>query len=130
MFPSIIRLRALQRGVDILVATPGRLLDLAQQGHVQLSAVEVFVLDEVDRMLDMGFMPDIQRVLEQVPEERQTLFFSATMPPKMEKLAEGIVRDPVRVSIEPEQLTVDRISQRVLFVGKKRQGCPAAFAAE
>ena len=119
--PQFHQVKALKRGVDVLVATPGRLLDLCEQGHIFLGNAEVLVLDEVDRMLDMGFMPDIQRVLEQVPDERQTLFFSATMPPKMAKLAETIVRDPVRVSIEPEQLTVDRITQRVLFVGKQNK---------
>ena len=112
------QVKALNRGVDILVATPGRLLDLMQQGFIHLEEVEVFILDEVDRMLDMGFMPDIKRVLSHIPAERQTLFFSATMAPKMEALAHTMVRDPVRVSIAPEKLTVERIAQKVLFVGK------------
>jgi ATP-dependent RNA helicase RhlE len=81
------QVKALNRGVDILVATPGRLLDLMQQGYIHLNEVEVFILDEVDRMLDMGFIPDIKRVLAKLPERRQTLFFSATMAPKMEALA-------------------------------------------
>lgn len=113
------QVRALNRGVDILVATPGRLLDLMQQGHVRLREVEVLVLDEADRMLDMGFLPDIKRVLTQVPTERQTLFFSATMGPKMAELACTIVRDPVRVTIDPGQPTVEKIAQKVLFVDKK-----------
>jgi len=92
--------KALKRGVDILVATPGRLLDLMEQGFIHLEKVEVFVLDEVDRMLDMGFIPDIRKVLARIPE-RQTLFFSATMSPVMEELARTMVRDPLRVSIEP-----------------------------
>lgn len=110
---------ALTRGVDILVATPGRLLDLMGQGHVHLDRVEVFVLDEVDRMLDMGFLPDIRRVLAKVPRQRQTLFFSATLPRELEKLARTMVTDPVRVSIAPEQPAVERIQQKVLFVGKQ-----------
>jgi ATP-dependent RNA helicase RhlE len=115
------QVKALNRGVDILVATPGRLLDLMQQGYIYLNEVEVFILDEVDRMLDMGFMPDIKRVLSKIPAERQTLFFSATMAPKMLDLAHTIVRNPVRVSIEPEKPTVDLITQKVLFVGKKHK---------
>ena len=113
------QVQALNRGVDILVATPGRLLDLMQQGHVRLREVEVLVLDEADRMLDMGFLPDIKRVLAQVPDKRQTLFFSATMGAKMAQLAGAIVRDPVRVTIAPDQPAVERIAQKVLFVGKQ-----------
>ncbi len=113
------QVKALNRGVDILVATPGRLLDLMQQGHVRLDDVETFVLDEVDRMLDMGFLPDIKRIMAQVPDERQTLFFSATLPPKMMKLAFTMVKNPVRVTIAPEQRTVERITQKVLFVRKQ-----------
>ncbi len=115
------QVKALKRGVDVLAATPGRLLDLMQQGFIQLDAVEVFILDEVDRMLDMGFLPDIKRVLSKIPAERQTLFFSATMAPKMAELACTMVRNPVRVHIAPEQLTVERIAQKVLFVGKKNK---------
>ncbi len=112
------QVKALNRGVDILVATPGRLLDLMQQGFIHLNEVEVFILDEVDRMLDMGFIPDIKRVLSHIPADRQTLFFSATMAPEMVKLAHTMVRNPVRVSIAPEKLAVERINQKVLFVGK------------
>ncbi|MDA0989877.1 MAG: DEAD/DEAH box helicase [Verrucomicrobia bacterium] len=110
---------ALNRGIDILVATPGRLLDLMEQGFIRLHGVESFVLDEVDRMLDMGFLPDIKRVLAKVPAKRQTLFFSATMAPKMAELANTMVRNPVRVSVAPEQPAVERIVQKVMFVGKK-----------
>lgn len=112
------QVKALSGGVDILVATPGRLLDLMGQGHVRLDKVGIFVLDEVDRMLDMGFIRDIRRVLATVPDERQTMFFSATMPPKMEELARTMVRDPVRVTIAPEAPAVARITQCVFFVGK------------
>ena len=113
------QVQALNRGVDILVATPGRLLDLMQQGFIHLNEVEVFILDEGDRMLDMGFIPDIKRVLTHIPAERQTLFFSATMAPKMVQLAHTMVRNPVRVTIAPDQPTVESIAQKVLFVGKK-----------
>ncbi|MCJ7823988.1 MAG: DEAD/DEAH box helicase, partial [Anaerolineales bacterium] len=111
--------KVLNRGVDILVATPGRLLDLVQQGFIHLNEVEVFILDEGDRMLDMGFIPDIKRVLTYIPAERQTLFFSATLPPKMQALARTMVKNPVRVSITPDEPAVERIDQKVLFVGKK-----------
>lgn len=113
------QVKALNKGVDILVATPGRLLDLMQQGFVHLNEVEVFILDEGDRMLDMGFIPDIRKVLSHIPAERQTLFFSATMPPKMLNLAHTMVRNPVRITITPEQPVVESIDQKVLFVGKK-----------
>ncbi len=112
------QVKALNRGVDTLVATPGRLLDLMQQGHLRLDDVEVFVLDEVDRMLDMGFLPDIKRVLVQVPDERQTLFFSATLPPQMATLAHTMVKNPARVTIAPKQITVELVTQKVLFVSK------------
>jgi len=113
------QVKALGRGVDILVATPGRLPDLMQQGFINLGAVEVFILDEVDRMLDMGFIPDIKRVLSEVPAKRQTLFFSATMAPKIRDLAQTMVRDPVQVTIAPDKPAVERIAQKVLFVDKR-----------
>ncbi|MCK5327315.1 MAG: DEAD/DEAH box helicase [Candidatus Latescibacteria bacterium] len=115
------QVEALNRGVDILVATPGRLLDLMQQGHIHLNEVEVFILDEGDRMLDMGFIPDIKRVLSHIPDGRQTLFFSATLPAKMVKLAHTMVRNPVRVTIAPDEPAVESIAQKVLFVGKKNK---------
>jgi ATP-dependent RNA helicase RhlE len=112
---------ALRKGVDILIATPGRLLDLQGQGLLHLDKIEYFVLDEVDRMLDMGFIHDIQKVLKMIPKKRQTLFFSATMPPKMEKLAYTMVNNPVKVTIAPEQPTVEKIEQRLLFVDKNNK---------
>jgi ATP-dependent RNA helicase RhlE len=110
--------RAMNRGVDFLVATPGRLLDLMGQGIINLREVEAFVLDEADRMLDMGFIRDIRKVIEQLPAKRQTLFFSATLSQEIVSLSKSMLRDPVRVTIAPEQPTVERIAQKVMFVDK------------
>jgi ATP-dependent RNA helicase RhlE len=115
------QVRALQRGVDVLVATPGRLLDLANQGHVDLRNVEVFVLDEADRMLDMGFLPDLRRIIARLPGQRQTLFFSATMPPPIEQLAGAILRDPLRIRVTPVRATTELIEQSVCFVPKPQK---------
>ncbi|MGD8807618.1 MAG: DEAD/DEAH box helicase, partial [Chloroflexota bacterium] len=93
------QLEALKRGAEIVVACPGRLLDLAGEGHIDLSHVEVLVLDEADRMCDMGFLPDIKRILKLLPQQRQTLFFSATMPPEIRELSTNILRDPITVQI-------------------------------
>ena len=110
--------QALQRGVDILVATPGRLLDLMNQGFISLKDIEIFVLDEADCMLDMGFIHDVKRVLAALPKKRQSLFFSATMPPEIVKLADTICKNPTKVEITPGQPTVDIIEQFVYFVDK------------
>lgn len=110
---------ALRRGVDILVATPGRLLDLINQGFISLKTLEFFVLDEADRMLDMGFIHDIKRILPLLPKKRQTLFFSATMPPEIAKLANTILTQPEKVEVTPVSSTVDIIDQCVYFVDKK-----------
>jgi ATP-dependent RNA helicase RhlE len=112
------QIRALAQGVDVLVATPGRLLDLINQRRVILSSVETLVLDEADRMLDMGFINDIRKVLALVPAKRQTLLFSATMPETIVKLAGSILREPIRVTVTPVASTVDQISQHVLFVDR------------
>jgi len=109
---------ALRDGVDILVATPGRLLDLMNQGFIDLRAVEVFVLDEADRMLDMGFIPDIRRVVAKLPAKRQTLFFSATMPPDIRKLADTILSHPVSVQVAPASAPADNVEHSVYFVEK------------
>jgi ATP-dependent RNA helicase RhlE len=113
------QVRDLQHGVDILVATPGRLGDLMNQGFVNLDQVEVFVLDEADRMLDMGFLPDLRRILAKLPAERQTLFFSATMPPAIQDLADSLLDDPQRIRIEPIRETTALIAESVCFVGKQ-----------
>ena len=113
--------RALRAGVDVLIACPGRLLDLIGQGLVRFDTLEVFVLDEADRMLDMGFLPDVRRVIARLPRERQTLLFSATMPKDIEELTRSILRDPVRVSVVPPATTADRIRQSVRFVEKAQK---------
>jgi ATP-dependent RNA helicase RhlE len=110
------QVQTLARGVDIVIATPGRLLDLMSQRRLRLDAVEHLVLDEADRMLDMGFIRDVRKIVAAVPERRQTLFFSATMPRDVVKLAHEILADPARVEITPAATPVERITQRVLFV--------------
>ena len=109
---------ALRNGVDILVATPGRLLDLMNQGFISLRNVEIFVLDEADRMLDMGFIHDVRKIIAALPQKRQSLFFSATMPPEIVKLAGSIVYKPVKVEVTPSASTVDIVNQYIYFVDK------------
>ena len=106
----------IRRGAEILVATPGRLLDLMQQGHVRLDAIEALVLDEGDRMLDMGFIQPIRRIVAAVPRQRQTMLFSATLPPDIVALASGMLRNPVTVSVTPTASTAEKVSQWVLHV--------------
>lgn len=108
--------RALRQGVDIVVATPGRLVDLMNQRLIDLSKVEVFVLDEADRMFDLGFLPDMKRITSVLPLNRQNVMFSATMPGPLEELAQGVLRDPARVSIEPVAETTDLIEQSLCYV--------------
>ena len=110
------QVRALKQGAHILVATPGRLLDLMEQGHIELDYLEVFVLDEADRMLDMGFLPDLKRIIRELPDCRQSLFFSATVPPKISELSSQLLRKPVRVNVSPKTTTVKKITQQVYFV--------------
>ena len=114
---------ALRKGVDVLIATPGRLLDLMGQGEVKLDGLRTFVLDEADRMLDMGFIADIRRLLPRLPKERQTLFFSATMPDEIVRLSRSMLYHPVRIEVTPASSTVDEVEQCVYFVEKpeKRQ---------
>ncbi len=109
---------ALRSGIDILVATPGRLLDLMNQGFISLNSVEIFVLDEADRMLDMGFIHDVKKIISALPQKRQSLFFSATMPPEIVKLAGSIVYKPVKVEVTPSATTVDIVNQFVYFIDK------------
>lgn len=109
---------ALEQGIDVLIATPGRLLDLIGQGFIRLDKLEYFVLDEADRMLDMGFIHDIKRILPLLPKHRQSLFFSATMPPEIERLAGTILHEPEKVEVTPASSTVDKIQQYVYYVQK------------
>ncbi|MDD5111886.1 MAG: DEAD/DEAH box helicase [Candidatus Altiarchaeota archaeon] len=115
------QVRAMQRGVHVLIATPGRLQDLMQQGHIRLDGVEFLVLDEADRMLDMGFKPDIDRILAKLPSRRQSLLFSATMPENIVDYARTILSNPVRIAVSPESPTVDLIDQQVMFVDKDKK---------
>lgn len=115
------QVKILQRGVDVLTATPGRLLDLINQGFISLKDVEHFVLDEADQMLDMGFVHDIKKILKKLPQQRQSLFFSATMPKSIISLSKEILGDFERVSIDPEQTTAERVDQAVYFVPKKNK---------
>jgi ATP-dependent RNA helicase RhlE len=115
------QVKDLRRGVDILIATPGRLLDLMQQGFIRLDYVEFFVLDEADRMLDMGFINDIKKVIAKLPAKKQTLFFSATAAPDIMKLANTLLRNPVSVSVTPVSSTVSLIEQSVYYVSKENK---------
>jgi len=110
------QVRSVMQGVEVLVATPGRLLDLVQSNGVRLGQVEFLVLDEADRMLDMGFINDIRKIVGKLPIKRQTLFFSATMPKDIAELAEAMLRDPARVAVTPVASTVERITQRIIQV--------------
>ncbi len=122
---------ALRRGVDILVATPGRLLDLIQQGHVDLGQTEYLILDEADRMLDMGFIRDVRRIIEKLPDERQTLLFSATMPSEVAKLSRDILYQPERVEIAAKSVAVESIDQRVHHLdAKAKRAALAELLAE
>ena len=112
---------ALSRGVEVLVATPGRLLDLIDQKYINLRSLDVFVLDEADRMLDMGFIHDIKKIVKLLPAKRQTLFFSATMPPDIQALAGSMLTDPAKVSVTPVSSTADRIEQWVMYVDKDKK---------
>jgi ATP-dependent RNA helicase RhlE len=113
------QVRSLQRGVHTVIATPGRLLDLMNQGFIQLDKLEVFVLDEADRMLDMGFMPDIKRIIRELPAKRQSLFFSATMAPAIVEITDKLLVDPVKVDVTPKTRSVKKIKQQVIFVPRK-----------
>ena len=110
---------ALRKGTDVLIATPGRLLDLINQGYVYLDHLEIFILDEADRMLDMGFIHDVKKLIRLLPKERQTMLFSATMPPTIAQLAGSLLRQPVRVEVSPTSTTVEKIVQSVYFIPRK-----------
>ncbi|TQV75851.1 DEAD/DEAH box helicase [Denitrobaculum tricleocarpae] len=125
------QVRALSKGLDILVATPGRLLDLLSQKHLRLDAVEILILDEADRMLDMGFIRDVRKIVAAVPKKRHSLLFSATMPNDVAHLAADLLNDPQRVEITPAATTVERIEQQVYFVdGSRKRGLLATLLAD
>ncbi len=115
------QVNTLRRGIDILVATPGRLLDLMNQNHISLRDIKFFVLDEADRMLDMGFVHDVKRIIAKLPAKRQTLFFSATMPPEIQQLANVLLTNPVKVAVTPVSSTVEIIQQSLYFVDKQNK---------
>jgi ATP-dependent RNA helicase RhlE len=111
----------LNKGVDILIATPGRLLDLIQQKYISLDDVKVLILDEADRMLDMGFIHDIRKITALVPQKRQTLFFSATMPPEIIKLSKDILNDPVKITVTPDKPAVESVRQELYYVSRSNK---------
>lgn len=115
------QVNALRHGIDILIATPGRLLDLMNQRYINLQHINMFVLDEADRMLDMGFINDVNKVISKLPSKRQTLFFSATMPPEISRLADTILDNPVRVAVTPVSSTVEKVEQGIYFVEKENK---------
>ena len=117
------QVEALQAGADVLVATPGRLMDLYNQGHVSLTGLEIFVLDEADRMLDMGFIRDVRKIIGWLPKKRQTLLFSATMPQEIAELSQTLLREPVRVEVTPQSSTVDAIRQKLYRVEQADKKC-------
>jgi ATP-dependent RNA helicase RhlE len=117
--PQTQQVLSIRNGVDILIATPGRLLDLIDQGHVHLDYLEMFVLDEADRMLDMGFINDVKKIIRLLPKQKQTLFFSATMPPQIQQLVNALLQQPVHIEVTPVSSTVETIDQAVYMVDKK-----------
>ena len=119
--PQFHQVNALRKGVDILVATPGRLLDLLNQRHISLHEIKFFVLDEADRMLDMGFVHDVKRIIAKLPAQKQTLFFSATMPAEIKQLANVLLKDPVKVEVTPVSSTVETIQQSLYYVEKQNK---------
>ncbi|WP_018611090.1 DEAD/DEAH box helicase [Segetibacter koreensis] len=115
------QVNALRHGIDILIATPGRLLDLVDQRHIHLQNINMFVLDEADRMLDMGFIHDVKKVIAKLPAKKQTLFFSATMPAEISKLADTILNNPVKVEVTPVSSTAEKVEQAIYFVEKENK---------
>lgn len=113
------QIQAAKQGAHIMVATPGRLLDLMNQGNIKLDELQVFVLDEADRMMDMGFLPDLKRIISRLPKDRQSLFFSATMPPRIVELSQRLLTDPFTVNVTPKQTSVRKIDQRVMFLDRR-----------
>ncbi|MFN8265867.1 MAG: DEAD/DEAH box helicase [Chitinophagaceae bacterium] len=119
--PQQRQVQSIRKGVDIMIATPGRLLDLMQQGIVHLDTIRYFVLDEADRMLDMGFVQDVKRIITKLPEKKQTLFFSATMPAEIKHLSAVLLKNPVKVEVTPVSSTAEMVEQSVYFVEKQNK---------
>jgi len=119
--PQSKQVKALNTGIDILIATPGRLLDLISQGYINLAHIEILVLDEADRMLDMGFVNDVKKILTKVPSKKQTLFFSATMPQEIRKFAHSILKEPIEINVTPVSSTAETVKQSVYFVEKNEK---------
>jgi ATP-dependent RNA helicase RhlE len=119
--PQYTQVKAVRDGVEVLIATPGRLVDLVKQGHISLNSIKYFVLDEADRMLDIGFLPEIKRILSRLPEKKQTLLFSATMPAAIRDLANGLLKNPARVEVTPVSSTAEMIEQSVYLVEKQNK---------
>lgn len=119
--PQNKQVKALNAGIDILIATPGRLLDLISQGYINLAHIEILVLDEADRMLDMGFVNDVKNILTKVPSKKQTLFFSATMPQEIRKFAHSILKEPIEINVTPVSSTAETVKQSVYFVEKNEK---------
>lgn len=124
------QIRALSRGVDILVATPGRLLDLFNQGCLRMDKIDVFVLDEADQMLDMGFLPDVKKIVGAIPTTRQTVMFSATLPDDIVRLTHKFLNNPIKISVAPPASTVDKVDQRILFVDRENKSALLASILE
>jgi ATP-dependent RNA helicase RhlE len=118
---QVAQVSALRRGIDTLIATPGRLLDLINQRHISLQHLKFLVLDEADRMLDMGFIHDVKRIVSQLPVQRQTVFFSATMPPEIQQLSQNLLKQPVKIEVTPVSTTVERIEQSIYHVDKQNK---------
>lgn len=119
--PQSKQVKALNAGIDILIATPGRLLDLISQGYINLAQIEILVLDEADRMLDMGFVNDVKKILTKVPAKKQTLFFSATMPEEIRKFSQSILKKPIEINVTPVSSTAETVKQSVYFVEKNEK---------
>jgi ATP-dependent RNA helicase RhlE len=113
------QINKVRKGLDILIATPGRLLDLTSEGHIKYSQIDTFILDEADRMLDMGFLNDVKKIIKKLPTQKQTLLFSATMEKNIEALATSLLKNPVKIEVTPDVITVDKIEQSLIQVNKK-----------